>query len=174
MIFNLFRKPPAADAAFACYRSIVAQSRQERFYADWGIPDTVTGRFNMIAVHLALLLRRLKGEPSARALTQTLVNLFFLDMDRSHRELGVTDLGVPRQIKKLGKVFYGIVESIDGALSDPDPGALEQALVRNIYMNAPAPRASELAAYILAKAAVLDAWPTANLLAGRLEAEAAA
>jgi cytochrome b pre-mRNA-processing protein 3 len=174
MIFNPFRKPPAADAALACYRSIVAQSRQERFYAEWGIPDTVTGRFNMIALHLGLLLRRLKGEPAARAFTQTLVNLFFLDMDHSHRELGVTDLGVPRQIKKLGKVFYGIVGSVDEALNEASPDALEQVLVRNIYMSAPAPHAAELAAYLSAEAARLDLVPTANILAGHPQAEAAA
>jgi cytochrome b pre-mRNA-processing protein 3 len=62
MIFNLFRKSTAPDAAFEAYRSIVAQSRQEKFYADWGVPDTVTGRFDMISLHLALRLRRLKGD----------------------------------------------------------------------------------------------------------------
>jgi cytochrome b pre-mRNA-processing protein 3 len=174
MIFNLFRKPPAADAALACYRAIVAQSRQERFYADWGIPDTVTGRFNMIALHFALLLRRLRDEPAARAFTQTLIDLFFLDMDRSHRELGVTDLGVPRQIKKLGKIFYGIVGSVDDALGDTTPEALTDVLVRNIYMNAPAAHARDLAAYLRAEVERLDRVPTVNILAGHLAAEAAA
>jgi cytochrome b pre-mRNA-processing protein 3 len=174
MIFNLFRKPPAADAALACYRSIVAQSRQERFYADWGIPDTVTGRFNMIALHLGLMLRRLKSEPAARGFTQALVNLFFLDMDRSHRELGVTDLGVPRQIKKLGKVFYGIVGSVVEALGEASPNALEQVLARNIYMTSPAPHAHELAAYLVSEAARLDRVPTISILAGQPQSDVAA
>ena len=58
MIFNLFRKPAVApDAVDETYRSIVAQSRQERFYADWGVADTVTGRFDMTdARKLALKL----------------------------------------------------------------------------------------------------------------------
>ena len=55
MIFNLFRKSTAPDAAYEAYRSIVAQSRQPRFYADWGVPDTVTGRFDMISLHLTPL-----------------------------------------------------------------------------------------------------------------------
>ena len=95
MIFNLFRKSPALDAAFEAYSAIVAQSRQEKFYADWGVPDTVTGRFDMISLHLSLVLRRLKGEPRAKDFGQALVDLFFRDMDRSLRALGVTDLGVP-------------------------------------------------------------------------------
>src|SRR4051812_44084548 len=116
MIFNLFRKSPAPDAAFEAYRSIVAQSRQQKFYAEWGVPDTVTGRFDMISLHLALLLRRLKSEPSAQPFTQALVDLFFRDMDRSLREMGVTDLGVPNKVKKMGNLFYGLVEALGDAL----------------------------------------------------------
>src|SRR5690242_8898208 len=93
MIFNLFRRSTAPDAAFEAYRSIVAQSRQEKFYAAWGVPDTVTGRFDMISLHMALMLHRLHGVPEARAFSQALVEVFFRDMDQSIRELGVTDLG---------------------------------------------------------------------------------
>lgn len=173
MIFNLFRKSPAADSALECYRAIVAQSRQERFYADWGVPDTVTGRFNMIAVHMALVLRRLKHEAGGQAFTQALVEVFFMDMDRSHRELGVTDLGVPRQIKKLGKVFYGIVTSLDVALSRGS-AAVEETLMRNIYMAAPAPHVGELAQYVLAEAARIELLRTDKIMSGSDWAEAAA
>src|SRR3569833_4461908 len=109
MIFNLFRKSPALDAAFEAYSAIVAQSRPEMFFADRGVPDTVTGRFDMISLHLSLVLRRLKGEPRAKEFGQALVDLFFRDMARSLRELGVTDLGVPNKVKKMGNVFYGFV-----------------------------------------------------------------
>src|SRR5262245_25415781 len=110
MIFNLFRKPPNHDAALEAYRSIVAQSRQVKFYADWGVPDTVTGRFDMISLHMALMLRRLSGDPVGRPFAQALVEVFFRDMDRSIRELGVTDIGVPNRVKKMGKAFYGLAE----------------------------------------------------------------
>src|SRR3954471_23955698 len=116
MIFSLFRKSTAPHAASEAYSSIVAQSRQERFYADWGVPDTVTGRFDMISLHLALVLRRLKGEPQAKEFGQALVDLFFRDMDRSLRELGVTDLGVPNKVKKMGNVLYGLVGVLGEAL----------------------------------------------------------
>lgn len=174
MIFNLFRKSPAADAAQDCYRSIVAQSRQERFYAEWGIPDTVTGRFNMIALHLGLLLRRLKREPEAKLFTQALVDLFFTDMDRSHRELGVSDIGVPRQIKKLGKVFYGIVQSLDDAMAATSSDNLLSMLERNIYLGAAAPHAADLAAYLRDESRRLDAAPTSSLISGGLPQGAAA
>ena len=165
MIFNLFRKPPVApDAIDEIYRSIVAQSRQVKFYADWGVPDTVTGRFDMVSLHLALYLRRLKNEPTARAVTQALVEFFFKDMDSSIRELGVTDLGVPRKVKTMGTVFYGLVGVLDPALDARDPSAVEAVLIRNVY-GAPNPGAAPLAAYLLEEAARLAARPLADLVA---------
>ncbi len=108
MILNLFRKSPAAKAVEAVYRSIVAQSRQPRFYADWGVPDTVTGRFDMISLHLSLLFRRLRSEKRAGVeFSQAVFDLFFKDMDRSLRELGISDLGIPKRIQKMSSAFSG-------------------------------------------------------------------
>jgi cytochrome b pre-mRNA-processing protein 3 len=160
MIFNLFRKSTAPDAAFEAYRSIVAQSRQEKFYADWGVPDTVTGRFDMISLHLALRLRRLKGDSASQPFGQALVDLFFRDMDRSLRELGVTDLGVPKKVKTMGNIFYGLVGALGDAVDSGDAAAVEAVLVKNIY-GAANPHAATLAAYLLDEAHRLAAEPTA-------------
>jgi cytochrome b pre-mRNA-processing protein 3 len=163
MIFNLFRKPVVApDAIDQAYRSIVAQSRQPRFYAEWGIPDTVTGRFDMVSLHLALLLWRLKREASARDFTQALVELFFRDMDRSIRELGVSDLGVPKKIKTMGNVFYGLVAALDPALDAGDAAALATILERNVY-GAPHAGIASLAAYLVDQSRELTARPVALL-----------
>jgi cytochrome b pre-mRNA-processing protein 3 len=164
MIFNLFRKPSVTpDAVLETYRSIVAQSRQERFYADWGVADTVTGRFDMVSLHLALYLRRLKNEPTARPFTQALVELFFKDMDRSVRELGVTDLGVPKKVKTMGNVFYGLVGVLDPALESGHPANVEAILVRNVY-GAPNPGAALLATYLLDESARLAGLPLGELV----------
>ena len=174
MIFSLFRKSTAPHAASEAYRSIVAQSRQERFYADWGVPDTVTGRFDMISLHLTLLLHRLRREPAGKQFTQALVDTFFQDMDRSHRELGVTDLGVPRKIKKLGNAFYGMAQSLSDALETESPTQVEAVLVRNVYVGAPSAGAAPLAAYLLSEVRRLAAEPTAALVAGNLATGVAA
>ena len=158
MIFNLFRKPTAPDAVFEAYRSIVAQSRQETFYAQWGVPDTVTGRFDMISLHLALLLHRLRGEPAARPFAQALVDLFFRDMDRSLRELGVTDLGVPNKVKKMGNVFYGLVGVLGAALDSGNAANVEGVLVKNVYGGKDA-HAAALATYLVDEANRLAAQP---------------
>jgi cytochrome b pre-mRNA-processing protein 3 len=164
MIFNLFRKSTAPDAAHEAYRSIVAQSRQPRFYAQWGVPDTVTGRFDMISLHLALLLHRLKGDSTVRPFARKVVEAFFRDMDDSIRELGVTDLGVPNRIKKMGKAFYGLAEALDPALDGGDAAAAETVLVRNIYDGTANPGAAELATYMVAEARRLASTPTASLI----------
>ena len=163
MIFNLFRKSTAPDAAMVAYRSIVAQSRQEKFYADWGVEDTVTGRFDMVSLHMALMMRRLKDDAGARAFAQALVNTFFQDMDGSIRELGVTDLGVPNKVKKMGNIFYGLAGALGSALDSGEPTAVEAVLVKNVYGSAN-PHAAELAAYLLAEAARLSTTPTATLI----------
>jgi cytochrome b pre-mRNA-processing protein 3 len=163
MIFNLFRKPVAPDAVDEAYRSIVAQSRQPVFYAEWGVPDTVTGRFDMVSLHLVLLLRRLKADATASAFTQALVDLFFLDMDRSVRELGVTDLGVPKKVKTMGNLFYGLVAALGDALDSGQPAAVESVLVRNVYGGANA-GAAQLAGYLLAESERLSAESTLALI----------
>jgi len=164
MIFNLFRKPSVTpDAVLETYRSIVAQSRQVKFYADWGVEDSVTGRFDMVSLHLALYLRRLKNEPTAKDFTQALVELFFKDMDSSIRELGVTDLGVPKKIKTMGNIFYGLVKVLDPALDTGHPAEVEGVLVRNVY-GAANPGAALLAAYLLDEAQRLVALPLTELV----------
>lgn len=165
MIFQLFRKTTAPDAVYEAYRSIVAQSRQPRLYAEWGVPDTVTGRFDMISLHLALVLRRLKNEPEARPFAQALVDLFFRDMDRSHRELGITDLGIPPRIKKLGNVFYGLVEALNAALNSGDQHVIAELLARNVYGGENA-GAEPLAAYVRDEARRLVMTPTAAITSG--------
>jgi cytochrome b pre-mRNA-processing protein 3 len=163
MIFNMFRKSTRPDAALDAYRVIVAQSRREVFYADWGVPDTVTGRFDMISLHLALVLRRVKGDAAVRDDAQALVDLFFRDMDRSLRELGITDLGVPRRIKTMGNIFYGLVEALGDALDSGNAGAVEDVLVRNVY-GGPNAGSAALAAYLLAEASRLAGLPASAVL----------
>jgi len=175
MIFGLFRKSAETEAVYAVYNSIVAQSRQPLLYAQWGVPDTVTGRFDMICLHLALLFRRLRREKGTTAeFSQALFDLFFKDMDRSHREMGVTDMGVPKKVQKLGDAFYGLLAHLNEALDAGDVARVETVLRRNIFMGTDGPGIAPLAAYVVAEAARLDALPAGEIVAGRLEPGVAA
>lgn len=175
MALSLFRKNRGDEAVYAVYAAIVAQSRRPRFYADWGVPDTVTGRFDMISLHLALLFRRLRRETDAsRVFSQAVFDLFFKDMDRSLREMGAGDLAVPKKIRKMGNIFYGLLASLDTALGTKDVAAVEAVLLRNIYDGPAGPSAGQLAAYLLAESQLLAAQPVADIVAGRIHMEQAA
>ncbi len=175
MILSLFRKNTATEPVYAVYAAIVAQSRQPRFYTDWGAPDTVTGRFDMISLHLALLFRRLRSErPDVRRFSQAVFDLFFKDMDRSLREMGVGDLGVPKRVQKMGGLFYGMLANLNEALDKADLGAVEAVLTRNVHGGEHHPGVAAFALYVEAEAARLDARDIDAIMAGRLAAGAAA
>ena len=175
MILGLFRKSADADAVYAIYSAIVAQSRQPRLYADWGVPDTVTGRFDVLSLHMALVLRRLRAEAKESAgFSQALFDIFFRDMDRSLREMGVGDLSVAKKIRKMGNLFYGLLAHLADALERPDNSALEAVLARNLFADIPEPNVAPLATYVRAEADRLAAVPAKTIMAGRLEESTAA
>lgn len=170
MVASFFsRKPKLTDVHYALYSAIVAQSRQPVFYAEWGVPDTLTGRFDMISLHMALVLRRLQTQgATCRDFSQALFDLFFKDMDRSLREMGVGDISVPKRIAKMGSLFYGLVDALTEALSGRPDSRLENALARNIIDQPETGGAAQLAAYTRAEADRLAGLPIDVLLAGKL------
>jgi cytochrome b pre-mRNA-processing protein 3 len=139
--------------AHSLYGAIVTQAREPVFYRDFGVADTVDGRFDLIVLHAFLVFEKLKPlGPDGAALAQGVVDLFFLDMDRSLREMGVGDLSVPKRIRTMGESFAGRSTAYHEATVKRDRGALAEAIGRNLYPEADAvpPAAGALAAYALA------------------------
>jgi cytochrome b pre-mRNA-processing protein 3 len=167
VLVSLFRRRSAGEA-LALYRVAVAQARAEAFYRRLGVPDSVDGRFELVALHLWLLCRRLKGEPTAARFLQELVEVFFADMDVSLRELGAADIGVGRRVKRMVEAFHGRAAAYDGALAAGTP-ALREALARNLYGTVASEPAQldAMAAYVGEAEARLASQPETNLLAGR-------
>jgi cytochrome b pre-mRNA-processing protein 3 len=134
MMFHFFRRNPKARTIASLYGMIVAQARAATFYQNYGVPDTVNGRFEMIVLHTVLVLRRLETEPAPiRRLGQGLFDLFCQDMDASLREMGVGDLAVPVKMRKIGEAFYGRQAAYVAALATPDVDPLVAALARNVF-----------------------------------------
>lgn len=135
MLFGLLKKyGPEDDAALLLYPLIVEKARSPVFYQSLGVPDSVTGRFDMIVLHVVLLVNRLRDEGKSGAkLSQALFDRFFIDMDRALREKGVGDLGVPRHIKRMMQGFNGRRESYEQALASGDDQILQEVLRRNLY-----------------------------------------
>jgi len=126
------------EAAWRLYRAAVDQARNETFYTDYGVADSIDGRFDLIILHVILLIRRLRrdGERGA-TVAQALFDATFADMDRSLREMGVGDLGVGRRVKAMATAFFGRAQAYEEALEDADPSHLTKALRRNIFDTAP-------------------------------------
>lgn len=151
----------------ALYERIVAASRQPVFYADWQVPDTPLGRFEMIALHMILFLRRLREETgTARDVAQEVTDVFFRDVEHAIRELGIGDLGVPKRIKKLARMFYGRASAYSEAIDAGDADALARALARNVKPELTGwAGAAPIAAYALKTADALASQQLEHLLA---------
>ena len=169
MFARLFRTDRTAEtAAAAAYGAIVVQARAPGLYAALGVPDSVTGRFEMVVLHTVLVIDRLRREGEAgTALGQLVFDDFCRDMDQSLRELGFGDMAVPKRMKKLGESFYGRAEAYGRTLADK--GGLAAAIARNVFPDSVgSAAASRLAGYAIAVAAVLAETPLAAIGAGRV------
>jgi len=167
-ILRLFRRP-SGSTIDALYGAIVAQARLPVFYAGFGVPDTIEGRFDMIVLHLVLVLRRLRREAELTKLAQGLFDSFCRDMDHNLREMGIGDLSVPMEMTRLGEAFYGRQRAYEEALSGADAAApLAAALGRNVFSGDRPRSAALLADYVLRAAARLGATDAAALGHGRL------
>ncbi len=115
MIFPRFRrKPRGPDTISALYGMIVAQARMPSFYRDYAVADTVNGRFDLIVLHLALVLDRLAQDPGLRDLGQGVFDRFCQDMDQNLREMGVGDLKVPKEMRRMGEALLWGGASLPG------------------------------------------------------------
>lgn len=171
MLFRLFPWSPRGDTIQALYGAIVAQARAPVFYRDYGVPDTVAGRTDMVMLHVILFFRRVRQESEpVRALGQAIFDHFCKDMDHSLRELGVGDLAVPRRMRGIGEAFYGQAAAYDAALAAADPEELAAALNRNVFSTADpaAARSEALADYVRAAVRALKSQSCEELAAGRL------
>ncbi len=166
MIFKslLQRKPRPADLI---YEKIVAAARRPHFYAELNVPDTVEGRFDMIALHMFAVLNRLKDE-EPRAIAQDLVDVFFADMDRSLREMGAGDLTVGKKVRKIAENFYGRVDAYRAGLA-AEGDALREAVARNVFAEADAAHAGTLAAWLRETVDVLKSQSADAMASGHVE-----
>jgi cytochrome b pre-mRNA-processing protein 3 len=165
MLVVLKRRRQRRDAALAAYTAIVARAREPGLFAAWGVPDTLDGRFELLALHAFLVLNRLKRE-SAKEFAQTLFDIMFADLDRGVREMGATDIGVGRHVKAMARGFYGRIAAYERGLGDE--AELQAALRRNLFGTvAPKPeQVAGAARYLREQAAALAAVPAATLTAG--------
>jgi cytochrome b pre-mRNA-processing protein 3 len=165
--FNHFKKPRLHPRGTieTIYGMIVTQAREPVFYRRFAVADTVNGRFDLLLMHLWLVLRRLRAVEGESAVSQALFDRFCEDMDDNLREMGVGDLTVPKRMQAFGEAFYGRSVAYDLALADGRE-ALANALCKNIFDGKDIAKARLLATYAERVAAMLDELDATALSGG--------
>jgi cytochrome b pre-mRNA-processing protein 3 len=169
-LLAMFRRRPHERAGFELYGAAVAAARDPWLFERLGVPDTVEGRFDLVSLHVALLIRRLRTDPDARGagLAQAVFDAMFADMDVNLREMGVGDLSVGKRVRGLWEAFHGRAVAYEAALDSPDADALAEALARNVWRGEPPEGApAALAGRARDQAAHLAGQGIAALAAGR-------
>ena len=151
------------------YDAAVRVGREPGWYLEGGVPDTMTGRFDMVSSVVALILLRLEAEgDAARKETVLLTELFIDDMDASLREAGTGDLVVGKRVGKLMSALGGRLGAYRAALAGE--GDLDAAVRRNVFRESPPSEAvvPVVAERLRALHARLAGIPRAQMLAGEL------
>lgn len=172
MLNWLKERQSRSRTALELYGSIVAQARQPQFYADLGVPDIARGRFEVIALHVALVLWRLQQDGSSgQQLARSLSEAFVVDMDDNMREMSFSDLAVPREVKKTAAALFDryTLLSQAGPVSAAGDDALAAGLASSLSYLAGDSAGSHLdshrlAGYLRAAMASLAAQPVSSLL----------
>ena len=145
-MLNLLRKRPSRKQEGArLYEPLVSRARSAVFFTDFGVPDTIDGRIDLVVLHAWLALAALKAAGAGEQ-AQGLTDAIFTGFDEAMREQGAGDMGLGRKMKAFADAFYGRLAAYEGA---QDAQTLAAALARNLYRGAPVDaRAGRLAAYI--------------------------
>ena len=169
-----FRRKPHERAGFALYAAAVAAARDPWFYTTLGVPDTLDGRFDLVGLHAALLIHRLRADAvPGPDLAQAVFDAMFSDMDQNLREIGVSDLSVGKRVRAMWEAFHGRAHAYAAALDAGDQAALAAALARNVWRDGAGHGPGEggaagaLAAYAFRQFDVLRSRSLDDFTAGR-------
>lgn len=170
MLHWLRARSDIGKTAAALYGSIVTQARSASFYAAAGVPDTMEGRFGMIGVHMFLALERIRLEgDSSQRLGRALLEAAMTDIDDSLREIGVSDLGVPRRVKKAAAALMEQLDAYRAATAGPSPrDDLARHLAHHVYLDRGGGAPAAVADYMIAAAPALAAQPWSAIAEGTI------
>lgn len=162
---RLFERANPEEAMVPLYRQIVECARQPLWYADAGVPDTINGRFDMVASIMALVLIRLERESGFEKDSVHLTELFVRDMDGQLRLVGVGDYIVGKHMGRLVGALGGRLGAYRTALVEGGTGeqGLTEVIRRNLYADV-AVSDAELA---VAESALTRHWDALNAAEGK-------
>lgn len=168
MIFSLLKRRKQGQDIEPLYGAMMTNALNRKLFLSGDIPDTFEGRFESVTLHAAIVLRRLKALPEpAQAVAQELVDRIFDGLDSAMREVGISDVGVPKRMKTFAQGFYGRLGAYTSALESDAPGdTVADALSRNVLEGKPAP--AWLVDYVLDIASRFETLDLAAIVSGKL------
>ena len=120
MFFNLFKKKnDTHEVASKLFQAAIDAVRKEVFYEVYGVPDSFDGRFDLLLLHIFIVMHPLIGTEEGDKLSQELFDTTFRNMDQTLREMGIGDMGIPKHMKRMMKGFNGRMHSYQLAIA-PD------------------------------------------------------
>lgn len=130
-MFSLFRKKSANRKVVATlYHGVAKAALRPEFFTDFGVADKLMGRFEILALHMAMVLRNLRDRPApAEEIARDLTDYYFEQLDDVLRELGTSDNKVPKKMKAMAAAFLLQAKAYDKAFADEDAEAMQALLV---------------------------------------------
>ncbi|HYI41219.1 MAG TPA: ubiquinol-cytochrome C chaperone family protein [Allosphingosinicella sp.] len=137
LLSRLFGERRDRAALRPLYDALVAAAREPAWYREGSVPDTLEGRFDMLATMVALALVRLESESDgAKAESVALTEIFIDDMDGTLRQIGIGDFVVGKHVGKLVGALGGRLGALREAMAGAAP--IEPAVRRNVFRDGPA------------------------------------
>jgi len=173
VMFRWFAERSARrEAAEKIYDAIVAQSRAPVFYMRCGVPDTLLGRFDMLVIHMFIVLQNLRklGGKEGELLGRDVIEAFIREMDSMVRDLGVSDPQVPKEVQKIANVFFAQLTVYIDAMERRDPQAMAEAIRKSFQQGEGNVRVAEaeLTSYVLESIKQIGIMPLNMLLQGKI------
>lgn len=171
MLAFLKKKNPHSDPARRAYARLLERVRAPVFYATYGVPDSFDGRFDLLVLHVFMVINRLAREgEGAQAFNQALFDVMFADMDQTLREMGIGDMGVPKHQRRMMKGFNGRMHAYNEALAQGE-GAFAVALRRNLYgtlEDSEVPNVQKMIRYVRECMEAMARAPVSELVKGNI------
>ncbi len=171
---SFFQHAPEPSAAHRLYGMSVSHARYPLYYDHLGVPDTPEGRFEILALHVGLIIRRLVQESDQGGRTaQALIELMVTDLDVNLRELGVGDLSVGKQVKRLAAQFNARMDVLTSAFDQGDHELLRPMLTTNAYHGLASPPSADQVSALMAVCEAIEAGlagqAVSSLAEGRID-----
>ena len=174
MLDFLFGYKKLKNVGYKLFSKIIEQSRVSEFYSRLGVEDSLDGRFDLMAVHMVILLDKLdqeKDNKKSARLKRILQEIMFDNLDLTLREIGVGDLGVGKKIKVMAEAFYGRMTVYQAAFKEGDTDLISEALLRNLYRGKVIDKniLSDMSAYVRKQHKNIASQPISEIMHGEIE-----